>query len=109
MPLETGAVFGALFPTALPLEAASFRFLGFDVVQGFDDPPHGDAAPRVLGGGFGCSPLSCNTLCLQHPVNEYCLLSEWSDAVHAAREFAKAQPEPGSYYIFGVFMMDDAT
>lgn len=46
-----------------------------------------------------CSPLSCNGEGATHPVNAWCLLDRWDDAVHAATEFARDVPEPGPFVI----------
>lgn len=53
--------------------------------------------------GWSCSPLSCNFMFEHHPVNQYCLIDELSDAVAAAQDFAKSEPEPGPYVIVEVF------
>ncbi len=90
-------------PRRLPtLSEPGFRFVGYDVVSGrCASPAEGDYAPVMAG--FDCSPLSCNSLAPDHPVNENCLLDRWEDAVAAAARFAREEPEPGPYYIFGVY------
>jgi hypothetical protein len=58
-----------------------------------------------LGGsfwGWSCSPLSCNDMFQEHPVNRYCLIDDLDDAVKAAQDFAKNEPEPGPYVIVEV-------
>jgi hypothetical protein len=97
-------VFGATFtpPSSKGLDT-SFEFLGYDTVERWCGAEDSADGPRELGGGFGCSPLFCNNCSKDHPVNEHCLLSTWDDAVHAARRFGIEQPEPGTYYIFGVY------
>ena len=66
-----------------------YRSLGFDVVGKGDD----------LGIGFDHSPLSCNGLCAEYPVNAHCLLDDLAIAAAAAEHFSIEQPEPGMYYI----------
>ncbi len=82
-----------------------FDFLGYDVVSGRcgggQNAQSADLAPVMAG--FDCSPLSCNSMAREHPVNRNCLLDRWEDAVVAAIRFAKEEPEPGPYYIFAVY------
>lgn len=68
---------------------ANFRSLGFDAVSQYMD--------SVLG--FECSPLSCNSLAREWPVNIHCLLDSLDQAVEAAERFSLEQPEPGMYYV----------
>jgi hypothetical protein len=49
--------------------------------------------------GFECSPLSCNSIAAEYPVNAHCLLDDLAMAVAAAEHFSIEQPEPGMYYI----------
>jgi hypothetical protein len=79
------------------------HFWGFDVVQRWAErrPGHVDDV-LALGGGFGCSPLSCNNLSSEFPVNRHCLFNGWNNTVRAARRLAVRQPDQGCYYIFGV-------
>jgi hypothetical protein len=76
----------------VPLTAA-YTSLGFDAVHKFMD--------SVLG--FECSPLSCNGLADEWPVNRHCLLDDLETAVKAAVQFSIDQPEPGMYYVAQVF------
>jgi len=69
-----------------------FRRLGFDTVNKTMD--------SVLG--FECSPLSCNAMAEEIPVNEYCLFATLDEAIAAAGRFALEQPEPGDYYVIEV-------
>jgi hypothetical protein len=78
-----------------------FSFIGFDVVSIRSYSHTEGFAPQM--GNFDCSPLSCNYCWKQHPVNRYCLLDRWEDAVVAAEAFAKDEPEPGPYVIVGVY------
>ena len=57
--------------------------------------------------GWSCSPLSCNFMFQQYPVNRYCLVDDLSDAVNAAQDFAQTEPEPGPYVIVEVFRTRD--
>lgn len=87
-----------LFPAELPGLPAGpapphYASLGYDVV----------VRDIVLGTlGFGCSPLSCNGMAKEIPVNQFCLLNEIEDALAAARRFGMEQPEPGPYVIVEV-------
>lgn len=99
------SVFGESFDLLpRPKAGAEFEFLGYDAVERWAElePGKVDEQP-ALGGGFGCSPLFCNNLSCKHPVNTHCLIDQWNDAVAAALCFGKEQPEPGCYYIFGVY------
>jgi hypothetical protein len=70
-----------------------FTSLGFDAVHKYMD--------SILG--FECSPLSCNGLAKQWPVNRHCLLDDLETATKAAEQFSIEQPEPGMYYVAEVF------
>jgi hypothetical protein len=89
--VEKPVMIDQLFPAdmpELPLATASFRRLGYDVVER-------DAAMGILG--FGCSPLSCNGMAEEISVNEFCLMADLETALAAARRFGVEQPEPGPY------------
>lgn len=102
--VDPAEVFGEHFDSPpRPAVDTGFEFLGYDAVVRWAEIEPGHANERVLGGGFGCSPLFCNSLSREHPINSHCLIDQWDDAVAAARRFAKDQPEPGCYYIFGVW------
>ncbi|MEO5820777.1 MAG: hypothetical protein ABIT71_09745 [Vicinamibacteraceae bacterium] len=77
-------------PVPLP---DGFVSLGYDAVQ--------KSADDILG--FECSPLSCNSVAPEWPVNRHCLLDDFDTAVDAARQFSIDQPEPGMYYVAEVF------
>lgn len=72
----------------------SFTPLGFDVVS------------KSASFSFECSPLSCNLMAQQIPVNRYCLLDELEQAMQAATRFSIEQPEPGAYYVIQVHRLD---
>jgi hypothetical protein len=76
----------------LPPEPAlpEYQRLGYDVVQ----------YAHYLG--YGCSPLSCNGMGAQQPVNAYCLLDTLAVAYTTAEVFACDEPEPGPYIIFEI-------
>ncbi|MBL8220679.1 MAG: hypothetical protein JNL62_15720 [Bryobacterales bacterium] len=76
-------------PPIEPLPPA-FHSIGFDVVS------------RSYSAFFECSPLSCNGLAIQIPVNMFCLLDTLDQAAALAQRFAIEQPEPGSYYVIEV-------
>jgi len=79
-----------------------------------------DVRPEPLPDGFGslgfdsasrfavaslcleCSPLSCNYMASEMPVNEHCLFPTLDDAIAGAMRFAIEQPEPGDYYVVEV-------
>lgn len=87
-----------LFPAGLPdlpSEPAlpSYRSVGYDIVE----------APLTLSVlGFGCSPLSCNGMAQEIPVNRFCLLDNLDTALAIAKRFGAEQPEPGPYLIIEV-------
>jgi hypothetical protein len=76
-------------PEPLPEE---FRSIGFD------------SASRSSEQGLSleCSPLSCNGLASELPVNEHCLFPTLDAAIAGAGKFAAEQPEPGDYYVVEV-------
>ena len=85
-----------LFPadgsTPLPPENTlqGYCFLGYDVVQA----------------GYlshGCSPLSCNGMSDEHPVNQYYLIDNLAAALQAAIAFGQQEPEPGPFLLFEVW------
>lgn len=78
-------------PAAVPVD---YEKLGYDCVQ---------TEWHISVAGFGCSPLSCNGLALEIPVNRYCLIDTIDDAIAAARTVAREQPEPGVYYVVEVW------
>jgi hypothetical protein len=85
-----------LFPgdlPELPAAAPPFRRLGYDVVER-------DVSTGMLG--FGCSPLSCNGMAEEIPVNDFCLIDDLETAMAAARRFGIEQPEPGPFVIVEV-------
>jgi hypothetical protein len=93
-------VFSARDRSALPAPAdvspeplaAGFRTIGFDSAS--------RSTPDGLG--FECSPLSCNALAAELPVNDHCLFPTLADAIAGAQRFAVEQPEPGDYYVVEV-------
>jgi hypothetical protein len=71
-----------------------YRSLGFDV------------AGKLFEGmaGFGCSPLSCNHMASEYPVNAHCLLDDRDAAFAAAERFSVEKPEPGTYFVAEVLV-----
>jgi len=69
----------------------NFCSLGFDVISRYQYVTF-----------FECSPLSCNRLWEEVPVNQYCLLDSFEAAQNLARRCALEQPEPGSYFLIEV-------
>ena len=76
-------------PEPLPAE---FRSIGFDSAS------RSSAAALSLE----CSPLSCNGLAAELPVNEHCLFPTLPAAIAGAERFATEQPEPGDYCVVEV-------
>ena len=76
-------------PEPLP---AGFTTIGFDSAS----------RSSVSGLSLECSPLSCNGLAAELPVNEHCLFPTLDDAIAGAVRFAVEQPEPGDYYVVEV-------
>jgi len=66
------------------------EFLGFDIVS------------YSLGTSHQCSPLSCNRLCREVDVNEYCLLDDFNHAVQLTETLNISKSEPGPYRILAV-------
>ena len=69
----------------------SFIFAGYDVVS------------RSYASNFECSPLSCNEMGAEVPVNEYCLIDRLDEAIRFAQRCGEEQPEPGVYYVLEVW------
>ena len=73
-------------PESLPPDFVS---LGFDA--------YSKSMESILGPE--CSPLSCNSMASEFPVNRHCLLATLEEARSAATRFSIEQPEPGDYYV----------
>lgn len=69
-----------------------YNILGYDVVEI-------DASTIPV---FGHSPLSCNYLARDIPVNKYCLVDSEDEAQRLAERFNREQPEPGTYFVVRV-------
>jgi hypothetical protein len=67
-----------------------FVSLGFDVVN------------KTLTPFFECSPLSCNGMADEVPVNRFCLLPTLDKAISFAQRCAREEPEPGPFYVVEV-------
>ena len=76
-------------PETLP---GTFQSMGFDCASRSSD--------AALG--LECSPLSCNEMAAEMPVNEHCLFPTLDAAIAGAERFAIEQPEPGDYYVVEV-------
>lgn len=70
----------------------AFRSLGFDSAS--------KSSEQAMS--LECSPLSCNGLASELPVNEHCLFPTLEAALAGAARFAAEQPEPGEYYVVEV-------
>jgi hypothetical protein len=69
---------------------SGFSSLGFDVVN------------KTGSAFFECSPLSCNGMANEVPVNRYCLVERFVAAVAQADRFSRDEPEPGPYFVLEV-------
>lgn len=84
-----------------PMEQGKATMLGYDVVCASPTPSPKDGV--VFGfGGFSCSPLSCNSAADRWPVNRWCLLDQWDNAVVAALSFRNEPVEQGPYMVLEV-------
>ena len=81
------------WPEVDPEDCAGYRSLGFDVAGRVDS-----------GGQFNHSPLSCNGMAAEYPVNAHCLLDDLAVAIKAAEQCSIEQPEPGMYYVVEVMV-----
>jgi hypothetical protein len=55
-----------------------------------------------------CSPLSCNGLCSELPVNEHCLFATLDEARQALEQGRFDKSEPGPFRIYGVYTLTGA-
>jgi hypothetical protein len=87
----------------------SYKFIGYDVVS------------KSVADFFECSVLSCNNGCKIFPVNQFCLIQDFEDALTCCRKISEdtagaetvkrpdgileyhGKWEPGPYYLFEVF------
>ena len=77
-----------------------FTRIGYDAVVRYVGDVHeaGCSPPN-----FFCSPLSCNLMAREYPVNRYCLADGIDTAVTMARAFATGNCEPGPYCVVEVW------
>ncbi len=79
-----------------------FSCLGYDAVV--RDPGGRDSGGWPMVPSFFCSPLSCNGMAEESPVNRYCLVDGLDTAIPMARDFATGNYcEPGSYCVVEVW------
>src|SRR5436190_2507921 len=95
VPVDPDTLFDPRLPCLPSLPArdatpARYARLGYDVVS----------VGTTMG--FECSPLSCNGMANELPVNPYCLVDELARAFAIARQFNAEQPEPGYYVVVEV-------
>lgn len=76
-----------------------FETLGLDIVALVHPSSDHTTGKPLEHIAFGCAPLSCNGLGKNFPVNRWCLLDRWDDAVHAATQFVREESEPGPFVI----------
>lgn len=62
-----------------------------------------DVATFSCGTSPECSPLSCNGLCDEIPVNEHCLFHSLEQAKNSLQSGSFVNSEPGPYRIFAVY------
>ena len=89
--------------TAVPTPDG-FSCLGYDAVV--RDPGGRPSGGWPMVPRFGCSPLSCNGMAAEYPVNRYCLVDELDIAIPMARDFATGNCEPGAYCVVEVWRHD---
>jgi hypothetical protein len=73
------------------------EFLGFDVVS------------YSFGTSPECSPLSCNSVCREVDVNQYCLLNDLDYAIQLTETLNDKKAEPGPYRIIAVNKISKVT
>ena len=86
-------------PTAVPIPDG-FSRLGYDAVVRDVGKTEGELN---IPPSFGCSPLCCNGMAAEYPVNRYCLVDGLDTAVPMARHFATGNCEPGPYCVVEVW------
>jgi hypothetical protein len=72
-------------------DLSGFHRIGYDLVQ------------EIGYLGFGCSPLSCNSLAGDVKVNEFCLIDDLHYAIEVGVKFEAIGAEPPPYYVFEVY------
>jgi len=78
------------FLNVTPL-ARDYEWLGYDAVN------------KTCCAQFECSPLFCNGMCEEIPVNRWCLIDERERAFEVANYFSVRKPEPGAYFVVEVW------
>lgn len=91
-PFEPGSYWSFIKGIVQPRSAT---LSGYDVVSFF------------LGTSPECSPLSCNSLAAELPVNERCLFDSFDDARAAVDRGAFKKGEPGPYRIIAVYLVEE--
>jgi hypothetical protein len=79
----------------------AWESLGFDAV-GSVSATHAHDGYAGSMAMWRCSPLSCNGMAAEYPVNRWCLLDTMEEARAAARRFGIEEPEPGPYVVVEV-------
>jgi hypothetical protein len=95
--METGHPLPTLNVAPIPHH---FTRIGYDAV-GRDAGDHHEGV--ILTPSFSCSPLSCNLMAEEQPVNLYCLVDDLESTVALARDFAAGDSEPGPYCVVEVW------
>ena len=76
---------------------------GYDVKSPVEKDLLGyDIVSYSVGTKHECSPLSCNLLCEEVPVNENCLLDDFDQAFQVTESLNEKKVEPGPYRIIAV-------
>ena len=101
---EAGGETGHSLPelTAVPIPNDFVR-LGYDAVVRNVGKTEGDLN---FPPSFGCSPLCCNGMSEEYPVNRYCLVDDLDTAISMARDFATGNCEPGAYCVVEVWRQE---
>jgi hypothetical protein len=81
-----------LRPIAPELDLDDYQSVGYDIAGG----------PLSALWGFNHSPLSCNGMSSEVPVNRFWLIDDLESALRVADDFARTEPEPGPYYVYEV-------
>ncbi len=93
---------GAWLPVVFDPRVAPMRVVAPEAktLQGFD------VVTFSNGTSPECSPLSCNSLCEDLPVNAHCLMATFEAAEAALTARAFDNSEPGPFRIFAVYTVD---
>lgn len=83
-----------------PSFTTNVRLVGQKILAGFD------VVNSSQNNAPECSPLSCNSLANEIPVNAHCLLPDFETAKQLIETGQFTNSEPGPYRIFAVYTLD---